>query len=132
MSVFVDTSAFLALLDGDDDNHFKAARAFDALMKKDENLVCSNYILVETCALVQHRLGIEALRTFHQDLFPLLTVEWVDEKAHLAAMGSVLTSGRRKLSLVDCSSFEVMFRIGISTVFTFDRHFRQQGFKCLP
>ena len=132
MSVFVDTSALLAVLDADDANHPKAARFFEKLRSDDEILICSSYILVETFALLQHRFGIGAVRTFQEDLFPLLTVEWVDRENHLAGVTGVLAAARRKLSLVDCVSFDVMRRLGIKTAFAFDPHFKEQGFACLP
>jgi predicted nucleic acid-binding protein len=43
-----------------------------------------------------------------------------------------LTSARRRLSLVDCTSFEVMRRLGITSAFAIDRHFVEQGFEVLP
>jgi predicted nucleic acid-binding protein len=43
-----------------------------------------------------------------------------------------IAADRRGLSLVDLSSFETMRRLGIRSVFTFDRHFRQYGFEILP
>ncbi|RME21825.1 MAG: PIN domain-containing protein [Deltaproteobacteria bacterium] len=132
MKVFVDTSALISLLDRDDGNHARAAKAFEKLRKKDAILVCSNYVLVETCAIIQHRLGLGALRSFQKDFFPLLVTVWVDEDIHMAATSAVLAAGKRRLSLVDCSSFEVMRRSGIDRAFTFDRHFQQQGFSCLP
>jgi predicted nucleic acid-binding protein len=33
---------------------------------------------------------------------------------------------------VDCTSFEMMRELGIHNAFTFDRHFAEQGFTCLP
>jgi len=33
---------------------------------------------------------------------------------------------------VDCISFEVMRGLGITTAFTFDRHFAEMGFEVLP
>lgn len=51
MRIFVDTSAFFALLDRDDANHKKA-----------------NYILVESFALIQHRLGMDAVMGLQEDL----------------------------------------------------------------
>jgi predicted nucleic acid-binding protein len=45
---------------------------------------------------------------------------------------ALLTANRRQLSLVDCVSFEMMRRLGIKTAFTYDRHFSEQGFECLP
>jgi predicted nucleic acid-binding protein len=44
----------------------------------------------------------------------------------------LLAANRRSLSLVDCTSFEVMRQAGLDTVFTFDLHFREMGFKVIP
>ncbi|WP_295431562.1 hypothetical protein [uncultured Thiodictyon sp.] len=38
-------------------------------------------------------------------------------------------TSRRRLSLVDCSSFQVMRRLAVSEAFTFDKHFSGQGFR---
>lgn len=132
MSVYVDTSAFIAVLDRDDANHKKADRAWRELVRSEETLVCSNYILVETFALAQHRMGIAAARVFQEDIIPVLEIDWVDENGHQAGTAGVLSAGRKKLSLVDCVSFNTMRRLGIKGVFTFDRHFRKQGFKSIP
>ena len=132
MSVFVDTSAFLAILDGDDAHHPAAAKVWGELLAADTILVTSNYVLVETAALVQSRLGPAASRAFHQDIWPILHIEWVDATVHVAAMAILLSAERRRLSLVDCVSFELMRLHQLDTAFTFDRHFHEQGFVCLP
>lgn len=132
MSIFIDTSALYAILDADDENHESAKRAWTELVEHEERLVCSNYVLVETFALVQHRLGMEAVRTLQEDILPMLHIEWVDESSHHAGVTAMLTAARRKLSLVDCVSFEVMRQLGIKTAFAFDPHFAEQGFQCLP
>ena len=87
---------------------------------------------METFALLQNRLGMAAVKTFQDDVLPVLTVEWVDETLHQAGIAALLTANRRQLSLVDCISFEMMRRLGIKTAFTHDRHFAEQGFECLP
>jgi len=132
MSIFVDTSALYAVLDADDENHEEAKRAWTDLITQEAHLVCSNYVLVETFALVQHRLGIEAVRTLQEDVVPVLHIEWVDEHTHHVGITAVLTAARRKLSLVDCVSFEVMRQLGIRTAFAFDPHFEEQGFERIP
>lgn len=131
MSVYVDTSAFLAVLDADDNNHEAAKKAWVDLVVSRETLVCSGYVLVETYALVQHRLGMDAVRVFHEDIFPLLRVEWIEETLHQQAANAVLTANRKSLSLVDCASFAVMRRLGLKRAFAFDNHFSEQGFACI-
>ena len=131
MSVFVDTSAFFAILDGDDANHPQAENRWLNLLSSELVLVCSNYVLVESFALIQRRLGIEALRVFQEDILPLINVEWIDEPTHLAGVTALLAVARKELSLVDCTSFVIMRKLGIKDAFTYDSHFAAEGFNCL-
>ena len=132
MNVFIDTSAFMAVLNADDLHHARARQVWQDLIRAGATLVCSNYILVETFALVQSRLGMTAIRTLQNDVLPIVSVEWIDEATHHAGISSLLTASRRQLSLVDCTSFDTMRRLGIERVFTLDGHFAEQGFECLP
>jgi predicted nucleic acid-binding protein len=59
-------------------------------------------------------------------------VHWITEDDHMHAQNALLAADRRKVSLVDCSSFHVMRSRLVRTVFGFDPHFRQQGFEMLP
>ncbi len=88
-------------------------------------------MLVECFALIQARLGLPALRAFHQAALPLLRVLWIGLEDHQAAVHALLTANRRGLSLVDCSSFQLMHRHGLRYAFAFDRHFSEQGFNLL-
>ncbi len=128
MTVFVDTSALYAVLDRDDENHSHAVRQWQRILKDEIAMITSNYVIVETCALLQARLGLDAVRTLHEDIMPLVAIEWIPKSVHDAALAAVLTAGRKKLSLVDCTSFQVMREAGVRNVFCFDRHFVEQGF----
>ncbi len=130
-TVFVDTSGFYSVLDKDDARHRDSRPAWERLVR-DANLLTTNYVLVETSALVQHRLGMAALRIFTSDVVPVLSVAWITEQQHRAAAEAVLAASRKKLSLVDCVSFEIMRERGLETAFCFDAHFREQGFRTLP
>ena len=132
MSIFADTSAFYAVLDADDEEHSRARETWRGLVSAEGPLFTSNYVLVETLALLQSRLGIEAVRVFDDAVVPLLRVLWVDDGVHREAVSAVLTAGRRSLSMVDCSSFVLMRRHGLDTAFAFDDHFPEQGFATVP
>jgi uncharacterized protein len=126
---YVDTSAFWAILDRQDQHHAEAQERWAHLLENAATLVCTNYVLLETTTLLQSRTGMAVVRDFTQDLAPLLTVEWVTSEIHQAGVGALLGAARRHLSLTDCVSFEVMRRLGIRHAFAFDRHFREQGFE---
>ena len=132
MSVFIDTSGFIAVLDKDNASHAEAVKTWMDILTSEEDLVTTNYVLVETCALVQNRLGMTAIKVFQDDIVPILQIEWIDKAVHHTAMGIMVAALRKKLSLVDCVSFEVMRILGVTTVFTLDKHFKEQGFSCLP
>jgi uncharacterized protein len=129
--LFVDTSALYALMDRDDANHDGARRVW-AHLGRDDQLLTHNYVLVETAALVQRRLGIEALRALVDELILPISTMFVDRAVHDAAVSGVLTAQVRQLSIVDVVSFELMRRTGVRAAFAFDDHFRRFGFELLP
>jgi len=132
VSIFLDTSGLYAVFDRDDANHPEAAAVWAEWLRGEEPLVTNNYVMLETLALLQHRLGIAAVRAFHEDITPILRIEWVAATQHDAAVEAMLAASRRKLSVVDCVSFQTMRQHGLRTAFSFDHHFREQGFQTVP
>lgn len=132
MSVFVDTSALLALMDADSASNRLAISAWQNLIATDEPLVTSSYVVIEVFALAQRRFGLDAVRALDSDVMPILNVVWVDAELHRRAVAAVLAAASKKLSLVDCASFEIMRERGIRTAFTLDRDFAAQGFELIP
>ena len=101
---------------------------FGRLRAERASLVTSSYVLVETYALLQGRIGIGAVRIFREALVPLMEVLWVDEVAHECALDELLLRNTRKLSLVDATSFVLMRANRVDRAFTFDGHFREEGY----
>ena len=132
MTVFVDTSALIAVIYEGDQGHQGAARVWVDLINSRSPLATTNYVLLETAALLQRRLGLEAVRALTTQIVPLLEVHWVNENVHRAGVTAVLTAGRRQLSLVDCISFEVMRILGLRQALALDVDFTDQGFETLP
>jgi predicted nucleic acid-binding protein len=132
MSIFIDTSAFLALLNKEDHFHQIAKNTWEEINLSEEYLISSNYVIIETISLLQKRFGIEALRIFDNEVRPVIDIIWIDQTIHHAGMVVVQTANHRKLSLVDCTSFEILRNLHVEKVFTFDSHFSEQGFNLLP
>jgi predicted nucleic acid-binding protein len=131
--VFVDTSALYAALDRNDRHHGEAAPAWQGLIDqmRDEEVAAVTHsgVVTEAVALVQSRLGLDAARALLDELLPEHDVMWIDASLHAQATAALLAAGRREVSLVDWTSFEVMRTRAIDVAFAFDGHFWEQGFR---
>ena len=132
MVIFVDTSALFALINSNDEFHRQANDQWKLLLEKKDSLFSNNYVILESISLIQRRYGMDWIHALYTDVLSLIKIDWVDESQHQAAIHTFLKSDRRQLSLVDCSSFETMHRLGIETVFAFNEHFREQGLNVIP
>ncbi len=130
--IYVDTSAFLALMNKSDLDHERAMQTWQRLIEEEQELICNNYVLVESIVLIQRRIGIEAVSILHNNIIPFIEVEWLDETLHNAVVKSVIKTNRRQVSLVDSASFDTMRRHNVETAFAFDSHFADQGFEVIP
>ena len=128
MTAFVDSSGFLAVANPEDLHHKQASTAWRALVGRSEEMVTTNYVVLETVAILHHRSGVAAVRRLSEDLLGVVTVDWVDPDVHAAALSAVMAGGRRGPSLVDCSSFEIMRRRRMTTALAFDAHFTERGY----
>jgi len=131
VNVYADTSGLFAGLVHNDRNHPAAREVMHALLQQRHELFLTSYVLQETLALLQSRVGLEAARRFDHALRPLLQVIWIDEKLHDRAFRRLELRSSRQVSLADCSSFVAMEELGIRWVLGFDHHFEQEGFALL-
>lgn len=77
---------------------------------------------------MQSRLGLETALRFTSSLGHFL-VHWIDAEDHGGAVSLLRTRGRRGLGLVDCASFVVMRRYGVTQAMAFDEDFVREGFE---
>jgi predicted nucleic acid-binding protein len=128
LKVYADTSGIFAFLVSNDRNNPLAAMCLKRLLAEEAELVTTSYVVVETCALLQARVGVEAVRAFEGDFRPLLRVRWIDEAIHRRIMRRWCALGRRDVSVVDCAGFVIMEDQEITRFFGYDKHFEEQGF----
>jgi predicted nucleic acid-binding protein len=132
VTAFADTSGRYALLVSTEESHAEVASAFARILEHSRPLLTTNYVLVETAALLQRRIGMGAVRDLEERIMPCCTVRWITEALHRRAWERFIRADRRGLSLVDCTSFELMQQEGIDDVLALDLDFADAGFRLLP
>jgi len=130
LKVFLDTGAFLALADEDDDYHSVAKSLHAQLLGTRARLLTSNFVLAETYTLIRfkvsHNAAVEFMKQFDQTGIKVLRVSEAIE--HTAK--SVFTRyADKEFSFVDCTSFALIDHHRLDQAFAFDGHFRQYRFK---
>lgn len=128
-STFVDTSGFYAFLDRDDRFHAEAKRLFLKSEAGGWALVTSSYVVHESWALIQARLGWDAVEDFLREMVVRCRIVWVDERLHGLGAARARQARERRLSLTDCVSFEVMLAEGCREYLGDDEHFQAAGFQ---
>jgi len=131
MSIFIDTCAFIALVDSGDEYNFIAADLFKKAVEADEKFFSSNYILLETIFLLQREIGLSAINDFRKLMLPIINIIWVDEKIHNDCLNNLIAAEKRKISFTDYSSFYILDNYKIDMVFSFDKHFKEKGYEIL-
>lgn len=120
MTVFVDTSVWYAAADRGDASN---ARAQELLQGHSERAL-TDHVLVEVWTLLRHRLHRTAAERFWEAVRSgLAHLEPVGPADLEAAWAAGLAFPDQDFSLVDCTSFAVMHRLGLTTALSFDPHF---------
>ena len=130
MTIFVDTSGILALVDRDDRLHRATVDAFG--LGRAEQLATHSYVVVETLAVSRRRFGPAVTAGLIDRVLPALDVTLVDATLHADAVRAFRDAIESSVSLVDRTSFAFMRREGISRAIAIDADFRTAGFETLP
>jgi len=131
--VFVDSSAYLALLDVDDEHHSEAIETLQELAQARYRQFTTNVLLIESHALILSVLGRAKAAQFLKDMQESNTVVIRARAADEERAKQILFQYTDKdFSFADAISFTVMERLAIRLAFSFDRDFAQYGFTVLP
>ena len=130
MTLFVDTSALIALVDRDDRAHHEVVRAFS--LGRAEALATHAYVIVETLAVARRRFDSVVAAGLIDQVFPALDVAPVDADLHATALAAFRENVESSVSLVDRTSFAFMRRAGIQRAIALDADFSTAGFETIP
>ena len=124
--IFVDAGAWYANAIKDDDNSAAARQWFDSHSTR---LITSDYVVDETLTLLKSRRHMAAALRLGEMFFAgkLADIVMVTEVDIIEAWETFRGYRDKDWSFTDCTSKVLMARLGITTAFSFDAHFRQFG-----
>ncbi len=128
--VFVDTAAWIALLNIDDVWHRDAHRLRLQLIKNNYILITTDFILLEVADALCSPICRKNTADFLHNIYQLRSTRVIRLNQNLFQEGLSLYETRldKDWGLTDCISFVVMQMEGIVEAFTSDKHFEQAGF----
>jgi hypothetical protein len=135
MKLFVDTGAFIALTDADDENHKAAAAFYRNAKEKGTRFVTTNFVVCETMNYLGVRISHPIAVLFWESLKKSGFIEIVTVAPSIedAAFTIFKRYSDKDFSFTDCTSFSFMRSLKLKSGFAFDKHFEQfEGISRLP
>ncbi len=130
--IFVDTGAWLALLNQRDQHHHDAVAVFNDLRQQRSRLLTTDYVIDETVTRVRydtnHALSVLFLNRIELlEETGVLTMAGIDKNVFEAAKVLFCQYDSVRLSFTDCTSFVICRDNNITEAFAFDQHFSIMG-----
>jgi predicted nucleic acid-binding protein len=135
MKIFIDTGAFIALTDSDDENHVAAKAFYKDAKGKGTKFITTNYVVCETMNYLQAKISHKVAVVFWENLkksgfFEIISVAPFIENTAFIIFKQYAD---KDFSFTDCTSFSIMKFLKLNKLFAFDRHFEQyENFTSLP
>ena len=129
--VFGDTSGWASFFVSTEAYHAEASELMTQWRQQNRRVVTTNYVLAELIALfTRFRVQRSTVLNYTKAIRTATWVEIVHINKTLDTVAWRLLADRldKEWSLVDCASFAVMEKHGLTDALTTDRHFEQAGF----
>ncbi|MCE2400078.1 PIN domain-containing protein [Candidatus Poribacteria bacterium] len=130
--IFVDTSAWIALINQRDQYHRDAVAVFEGLQQQEIRLLTTDYVIDETVTRLRydtnHTLAVEFLNRIELlEETEILTIAEIDKNIFEQAKALFRQYDSVQLSFTDCTSFVICRANHIFEAFAFDHHFQIMG-----
>lgn len=134
-SIFVDTSAWIALNEKKDAHHKDAKRFAESNRKEDLNfgpIHTSEMILQETYTFLRYNYNYDAAVDIVEKISDSKVIIHPFNSLEFEEIWKRIKNEKNQLSFVDWSTVRYMDDYDIQHVFTFDGDFEEMGYKVLP
>ncbi|KAA3614174.1 MAG: PIN domain-containing protein [Calditrichaeota bacterium] len=135
--VFIDKTAWIALLDKTNPNYEAARVYFENLLAQNARLVTNNYCVDETVSFLRSTLGNDLATKFmliidESVLSINLRVDWISRRIRRNALNNFLKSSNSELSLNHFFIYESIKRKRVDFIFSYDTNLKNFDFPVMP
>lgn len=137
MTCFIDSSAWVAIIDARDPNHGKAREFFEYLLERDAKLVTNNYVIDQTLEELKQRFNIDLAMKFmkiiEESIITInLRMDWISRRIRRAAINNFLRSTNSELTLFHFYVKETVKRKKVDILFSFDHRLSEFEIPVMP
>ncbi|HOF01607.1 MAG TPA: PIN domain-containing protein [Spirochaetota bacterium] len=131
--IFIDTFAWIALINKSDNYHKLSVDLFNEILIKNNKLYTSTFIITETINALSKFMYRKPILEFLNRIQNSQILNLIEINMDIYNNSINLFKKRidKEWGLTDCSSFIVMEKYDIIKAFTNDKHFEQAGFELL-
>ena len=117
-----------------DQRHSPAVEHWTGLLRSGVLITTTSFVVDEVATFLNGKREHAAAVSMGRILMDSSQVDLVhvDERLFAAGWDYFASHQDKRYSLTDCISFVVMEQRGLRLALTFDHHFAQAGFECLP
>lgn len=128
--IFVDADAYIGLFVEKDANHSRAVKILGEL--DEEELVTSWDVIDEVATKLSFFAGRKTAIEFIKIVTNSTTkIEFVDELIKMRAIEIFCKQVSKRVSMTDCVNMAIAKKKSIKRFFSFDRHYKQNGFELI-
>lgn len=130
--ILVDSDIYYSLLDKNDANHKQALLLNKKYLIKGIEFITLNLVIFETATVLSHKINQQTAVFFLQNVLSgKMQIIRLDEYIEKEAFKIFVRQQRKNMSFVDCANMALMKKLGLTTIFSFDKIYPKNGFKRL-
>lgn len=137
MKIFVDETAWIALIDSQNEFHTAVKHEFSRTLNNEDRIFTHNVALGNALNDIKIKLGMDLLRQFGAIIEDAsagahLTILWINRRNQKEAIRLLRNHPDLTLNLYDHAAYLFMNRRRIRTILTTNKAFKELGLKVIP
>ena len=130
--IFIDSDAFIGASVSTDPHNLSCERLFSVVEERDEDTFTSWEVVDEVITKLSYHVGRKTALVFWKNLKNSNTrIVFVNGEMSKSVIEQFKKQTSKNVSLTDCANMIIAKELEIDIFFSFDRHYKQNGFKLL-